>query len=186
MQNNKLLIVGDSFSANHGPLSWTAQLQNFAVTNLSSNGSSEYRILKKLLSCRVQQYSHVVVVHTSPYRIYVDKNPIHHGRSGYQDCDLIYQDVKNCASHPFAENIAWFFENVFDLEQANLVHQLMIEKIIDVCDHAKSLHLTFFETACQPELVNLNDIWVNHPGDINHLDTLGNQKVAQVITNLLE
>ena len=90
----KLLIVGDSFSTDSSTASWTTMLPNFLITNLSTAGSSEYRILKKITEADLKNFSHIIVVHSSPYRIYIDNTPMHLDNAVYKDCDLIYKDVK--------------------------------------------------------------------------------------------
>lgn len=177
-----ILIVGDSFSASESTSSWT-NLLGCPITNISSNGSSEYRILKKILSKKLDHYDAVIVTHTSPNRIYVDYNPTHLDTIGYRDCDLIYSDVKDKQTE-FAKNASWYFENVFDLEQANLVHRLMIDKIIQLTQPVKNIHVSFFDFG-YPGLINLHHIWKQCPGDVNHLNLNGNIKVANIIKELL-
>ena len=93
MVKPKLLIVGDSFSADNTSDSWVTQL-DYDVTNMSSRGSSEYRILQKLEVADISFYQKILVVHTSANRIYVESNPLHKHSKQYQECDLIYNDVK--------------------------------------------------------------------------------------------
>ena len=110
-----VLIIGDSFAANSGQLSWTKLLPEFATTNLSTNGSSEYRIFKKLIGADLNQFKYIIIVHTSPYRIYIENNPLHLNSLTHQNCDLLYQDVKHANSTEFTQNVTWYFENVFRL-----------------------------------------------------------------------
>ena len=177
----RLLIVGDSFAANSQQLCWTKLLTEFAVTNLSTNGSSEYRIFKKLVETDLTQFSHIVVVHTSPYRIYIEDNPLHLVSQTHRTCDLIYQDVKSAKSTTFTQNILWYFENVFDLEQADAVHDMIVEKIVKLTSAHQTLHLSFFEDEKNSNITNLNFIWKKNPGTINHLNEIGNKQVANLI-----
>jgi hypothetical protein len=184
MVTSKLLIVGDSFSANTTELSWTKQL-DYEITNISAAGSSEYRILKSLQTQNLSNFDKIIIVHTSPNRIYVTFNPLHQHSNTHKNCDLIYQDVKNCANtQPFAKNVAWWFENVFDLNVAMDINQLIIDKIINLTANNKCLHLSFFDID-HPMIYKLHHIWKTHPGDINHLDCKGNDKVAQFVKNNL-
>jgi len=178
---HRLLIVGDSFAANSQQFCWTKLLPEFAVTNLSTNGSSEYRIFKKLVETDLTQFSHIIVVHTSPYRIYIDDNPLHLVSETHRTCDLIYQDVKSASPTTFTQNIVWYFENVFDLEQADAIHDMIVEKIVKLTSAHQTLHLSFFEDEKNNNIINLNSIWKKHPGSINHLDNIGNEKVANFI-----
>lgn len=173
-----LLIIGDSFSSDSS--GWAAQLPEYNVTNLSSNGSSEYRILKKLMIEDLTKYDQVIMVHTSPNRIYITHNPMHIENSAYQDCDLIYQDVL-AQNSEFSNHVVWWFHNVFDLEHANDMHQLLIEKSMTLLKNKPSLHLSFFESYGYSEIHNLNHIWQRHPGQINHLSNKGNQMVVNFV-----
>lgn len=181
----RLLIIGDSFSASRDIDSWTQIISpKFGdVINLSSNGSSEYRIYKKLLSIDVMSFSHTIIVHTSPYRIYVDHSPLHQSSHTHRQCDLIYQDVKSADITEFSKNALWYFENLFDLDQAKNLHELLIDKMIDITSNTASLHLTFFKQSAPEKVKDLSDIWKKNPGDINHMDAVGNIKVAKFINN---
>jgi len=184
MVKPKLLIVGDSFSANTTKLSWVAQL-DYEVTNLSSAGSSEYRILKNLQTQNLLNFDKIIIVHTSPNRIYVPFNPLHQHTDTHKNCDLIYQDVKAFAdTQVFAKNVTWWFENIFDLSSAIDMHQLIIDKLFSITNNTNCLHLTFFNLQ-HPLIYNLYHIWEKYPGDINHLTEQGNSKVKLFIEEYL-
>jgi hypothetical protein len=184
MCRNKILLIGDSFSSSNHQDSWTKLLPNFDIVNLSSNGSSEYRIFKKLVKTDLTQFDYIVIVHTSPYRIYIDHNPLHVNSQTHQTCDLLYQDVKSAKATKFTQNVAWYFENIFNLDQADVIHDLLIEKIVKLTEAYQCLHLSFFEAEKNSNVVNLHSIWHEHPGSINHLDNNGNKKVAKFITTM--
>lgn len=181
MHTNKVLIIGDSFAASNHNNSWTKLLPDCEIINLSSNGSSEYRIFKKLVETDLTLFSHIIMVHSSSYRIYIDHNPLHLDSHTHQTCDLIYQDVKSATQTTFTQNVVWYFENIFNLEQADIVHSLLIEKMINMTATHQTLHLSFFKNEKNPNIINLNSIWKTHPGTINHLDETGNKKVANII-----
>jgi hypothetical protein len=181
----KILLIGDSFSTNNSSHSWTQQLGNHVVDNLSSNGSSEYRIVKKLMTVDVNHYDFAIIVHTSPNRIYVKHNPIHANSTTHPNCDLIYQDIKSAQSTKFTDSVSWWFENVFDLDHAADMHGLLIEKSMLLLKNIPSLHLTFFDLDCHASLVNLHHLWKKYPGDINHLDATGNIEVAEFVNKHL-
>lgn len=181
MSNNKLLIVGDSFSASADVNSWTQSISDFVVTNLSGHGSSEYRIFKKLKNADLTAYSHIIVVHTSPYRIYVEHNPMHQDSQTHKNCDLIYQDVRQADPTKFTKNVGWYFENIFDLEQADDMHYLLVQEIIKLTQAHNTLHLSFFEDQKNLPVINLHSIWKLHPGNINHLSKYGNTMVANFV-----
>jgi hypothetical protein len=181
MHTNKLLIVGDSFSSSGHADSWTSLLLDFEITNLSSNGSSEYRIFKKLINTDLTPFSYIIIVHSSPYRIYIDNNPLHADSQTHQNCDLIYQDVKSAPQTEFTRNVIWYFENIFNLNEANIIHNLLIEKMVALTSQYQVLHLSFFEDEKNINIINLNSIWKKYPGTINHLNDNGNKEVAKFI-----
>jgi hypothetical protein len=175
----KILIVGDSFAASNNLLSWTNLNGQYQVTNLSQAGSSEYRIVKTLSQAISQTWDHVIVVHTSPNRIYVEHNPLHQRSSTHQHSDLIFQDVENHRGNIFADHVCWWFVNIFDLEQAEFIHQLLIEKAQQLTAAVPTTHISFFDVNSTVE--NLHWIWKKHPGAINHLDQAGNELVMNYL-----
>jgi hypothetical protein len=178
---SNLLIIGDSFSENTTEHSWT-QLLGIPATNLSSRGISEYKIYKKLESIDPTDFSHVIINHTSPNRIYIPHNPLYQDNQLYQNCDLIYTDIKSREPDPFAKNVSWWFENVFDLEHAEFMHQLLIKHIQQLVPDA--IHITFFDVD-YPGITSLYNIWQANPGTINHMTTAGNLAAAEYIRKLL-
>jgi len=182
----KILLIGDSFSTSNDDCSWTTQLDNAIVDNLSSNGSSEYRIVKKLMSTDLAKYDYFIVVHTSPNRIYIKNNPVHINSVTHPTCDLIYQDIKSATPTKFTDSVSWWFENVFDLEHASDVHNILIEKSMLLLKGYPNLHLTFFDLDSHANLNNLHRIWKKYPGNINHLSKDGNIKVAKFVNKQLQ
>jgi hypothetical protein len=64
MTENKVLIVGDSFSSEQlsGECGWPVLLkQDFAVTNLSSPGVGQYKILKQLLNIWKKKKQNIII-----------------------------------------------------------------------------------------------------------------------------
>lgn len=181
----KILLIGDSFSYSNADDSWISKINNCVIDNLSTNGSSEYRILKKLISTDFSLYDFVIIVHTSPNRIFIQDNPLHINSSTHLHCDLIYQDIKSAKPSEFTNNVSWWFENVFDLEYANDIHKILIEKSMMVLKDIPSLHLTFFDLNNILNLNNLHYIWKKYPGNVNHLSSNGNNKVAEFINKQL-
>lgn len=178
MVKPKLLIVGDSFSADSTQDSWTAQL-DYEVTNLSSCGSSEYRIIHKLETADLECYQKILVVHTSANRIYVDHNPLHQDKEKYQKCDLIYSDVKNREQTQYTQSVVWWFENCWDQSHANYMHRLLINRAQQLTVN-QGIHITFFDYNC-PGVENLHSIWTDNPGEINHMNAKGNQAVLKIL-----
>ena len=181
----KVLIFGDSF-ASHDPNGWTCHLgEDFEVTNLASNGASQYRLLKNVLDTNLDQIDFVIVVHTSPNRIYIEKNPYYQDSNTHFNCDLIYEDIRSRKPNIFAQHVTWWFENIFDLDQANYMHRLMCEKIKCVLSGKSALHMSFFELDRIDNVKILHHIWKKYPGINNHLNETGNRLVAEFVKNKL-
>lgn len=180
----KLLIIGDSFSASMSDRSWTNRLGHDTI-NMSTCGSCEYRIIKKLLESNLNEFDHVLMVHTSPYRIYFDKNPFYQNSETHQECDLIYADIKNKKNNVFVEHVTWWFENVFDLNQAEFLHTLLIEYSQKYLSSVPNTHITFFEKCSVEGVHDFSVIHKQCPGDINHLNEEGNSWVVDRILKIL-
>ena len=68
-------IYGDSFGASTSSDSWVNLLkQQYTVNNFCSNGTSEYRIYKTLKNTYKEEVDIYIIVHTSPYRVYIANN----------------------------------------------------------------------------------------------------------------
>ena len=179
-----ILIIGDSFSASAHQESWTQKLHGYHVDNISSNGSSQYRIWKKLLQCDIDRYTCILLVHTSPNRIYITDNPLHRCSETHQNCDLIYRDVQDKLPDKFAEHVTWWFENVFDFDHANDVHNLLIDSCHRMTAHKAVLHMSFFDL--RSDVIDFSRFWKQFPGNINHMNRQGKDLVAQEINNMLQ
>ncbi len=174
----RIAVAGDSFSEDKGPDSWTTRLH---VTNFSQRGISQYRLYQQVCQIPQKQFDVVLVVHTSPYRIYCNHNQLH-TNPPYNYCDLIYSDVSAHDSQ-FAKNVAWYFENVFDLDQANFYHRLTVNAIKQQL-WIPSLHFTFFDGTVDG-VTSLHHIWQQYPGSINHLSPEGNALVLDWVSSML-
>ena len=182
----KILVVGDSFASYH-PDSWTANLgQEYQVDNFAINGTSEYRLLQVIQASQLDKYDAVIVAHTSPNRIYIEKNPYYQNSSSHPHCDLIYEDIRSRVPDHFAKQIVWWFENVFDLEHAKEIHCLLIEKIKNILKHKSCIHVSFFDLDCIPEMIIMHHIWRSYPGNVNHMNQIGNKMVAEIIQTQLK
>jgi hypothetical protein len=179
----KILLAGDSFAANWNDIAtnawWQLVAQENVVHNVAQPGCGEYKILQQLLNCDLKKYDLIVVCHTSPYRIHTLLNPFHN-TGFHKNSDLIYTDI-SCAEESDKKNhIIYFFENIFDLDYARCIHNLVKKEITQVLASYNNLHISFFEnfkneyTNCQE--INLYHVWKKHPGHINHLSPAGNQQ----------
>jgi len=189
----RLLICGDSFSADwtvkYSEPGWPNLLaQDYAVTNLSQAGCSEYRIHQQLQSVDLTQFDHIIVAHTSPYRIYVEQHPIHHNDVLHGHSDLIYSDlVAHVDTHPEIASAVDFFEQYFDTQYADFVHTLICKEIERMTQGLPVLHMINFEQqyAFTPA-VDFTALFRTNRGLINHYDSLANQKIYAQLKNLLQ
>lgn len=179
----KILIFGDSFSISEC-LTWANLLnKDHEVVNLSQAGSSEYRIYLNALNYKKFDFDRIIVCHSGPYRIYSEKKLFHYTTGYHDQCDLIYSDVKD-KKDTNSQYVSWWFENVFDLPQAELYHQLLIDHIVNILP-PNSLHISFFKTNYK-KIHNFHDMWIKHPATtVNHLSQVGNEKVFYELQNML-
>ena len=87
-----ILIAGDSFAADwtikNNKSGWVNYMTD--VDNLAQPGVGEYKIFKQLQSRDLSLYTHIIVSHTSPYRIHTFHNPLHIDDSFHHACCLLY------------------------------------------------------------------------------------------------
>jgi hypothetical protein len=184
----KILLCGDSFSADWGSTGWPQMLsKDFNITNLSQAGVGEYKILKQIESTSLDNFDLVIVSHTSPSRIHTVSHPIH--RTGFhKNCDLIYTDLEHKNSFfnislRTAKN--WFRFHYDDQYQID-IYNLIREKINNLCtipyisiSHAR-LNI---DVKQETNFIDFFDIWKNHRGKINHYDDAGNQQIYEILKN---
>lgn len=190
--NSKVLICGDSFAAD-----WTVKYSgqgwpnllctDYTVTNVAQAGCSEYRIYQQIRQQSLDNYDTVIVWHTSPYRIPVERHPVHAGDALHGHSDLLYTDIKShAATQPELQCIAEFYERYFDAEYAIFVYRLILEQIV-IATHR---HPNVIHAMAQdwqqiqyriPGLLDFYRTWRKHPGSINHFDNQGNQLVYKKI-----
>lgn len=167
-------IFGDSFSANRSPESWTELLSvDYEVTNLASNGSSEYRIWKNYQKTKykISDSDTVIFCHTSHSRIFLKDTESSLSRllGSHHRCDLIINDVFSKNESKFVKLLRtiWdddFFEDTYDLY------------LNDLLSTPNSIHFTFFESN---KIESYYNIWVSNKGKINHMNTQGNMLVLE-------
>jgi len=188
---HKLLICGDSFSApSNEPSAWTSLIkQHFEVTNLSQRGCSEYKIYKQINSQNLNKYDSIIISHTSPYRIYTPLNNFHAADPLYKDACFIYTDVKeNSLTNSKLNSVVDFFENHFDLEYAEYIHNLILSDIEKLCPK-DTLHLSHLEWKNLYRFSNhidFNNLFVKQRGNVNHYNIEANEIIYKKIKkNLL-
>lgn len=172
-------IFGDSFSASDNLESWVSLL-NEPANNFSTNGSSEYRILKNYYAqqSNIAQTDWVIFVHTSPTRIFLKDDKVTSSRQleSHPTCDIIINDIYEKKEKEYIK----ILESIWDDSYFNDMFDLIVDKLQAV---PNSVHLTFFETT-RNDLIQLNYVWATNPGNTNHMNEDGNRLVANIVKQL--
>tara|TARA_B100002019_G_scaffold293471_1_gene321301 strand:- start:1972 stop:2559 length:588 start_codon:yes stop_codon:yes gene_type:complete len=185
-----ILISGDSFSADWREAGktgdgWVNKLaRKYHVTNLSQAGCSEYKILKQLYSVNLSEFDHIIISHTSPYRLPVEKHPVH--RTGFhKDADIIYSDIYEAyKERPGLEPLVKYFENFMSVEYQEFVHGLICKEINSLVKNYNVTHMTHMKWQSGYKFFPMLDfykIWKNNRGDVNHYNKYGNDYVFSVV-----
>jgi hypothetical protein len=177
----KVLLCGDSFSADYtlkdkSSNGWPTMLaKDVDLTNVSRAGASEYRIWRQVQNNINDSYDLVIISHTSPYRVYVEKHPLHDQDPLHNECDLIYSDIKDRG----LEHIERWFEECFSIEHAIDIHKLLMLDIDRICKEHRVIHLGHLDISAPKDFnfLNLNSIWKMNKGRVNHYSDKGNQLV---------
>ena len=169
-------IFGDSFSANTSSSSWTTMLSaQYSVTNLASNGSSEYRIWKTYQNHKhkIVEKDTVIFCHTSPSRIFLKDTETLLSRmlSTHRSCDLIINDVFSKRESKFIKVLRTIWDEDFFSDTYNLY----LDNLLLV---PNSIHFTFFDST---KVETFKDIWASNPGTINHMTPHGNELILDKI-----
>ena len=142
VQEEMILITGDSFAADwtvkNNQLGWVNYIDD--TYNIAQAGVGQYKILKQLQSQDLSLYTHIIVSHTSPYRIHTLNNPLHVDDNLHSACDFIYEDV--ASRLPDVEK---FFTDYFDLEYALYVHSKICEEIDQITQQYSTLHISHID-----------------------------------------
>lgn len=197
MPNKKILICGDSFSANWyvktKKYGWPNFLSDmYTVTNISQAGCSQYKIYLQVSNSQLSNFDKIIISHTSPYRIYVKKHPIHNHDILHGSCDLIYEDlVDNMDKNIKVKSIVDFFENFYDLEYAKYIHRLICNDIEELIKpfSKKIIHvvnISYDDLYKFKDVVDNYEVFKSSRGDINHFNEQGNQIVFQRILDRID
>jgi hypothetical protein len=172
-------IFGDSFAASSNNSSWTSNIGE--VANFSSNGSSEYRILKNYYSQKnsIGPSDTVLFVHTSPTRIFLKDSRSITSRQldSHPFCDIIINDIVEKKETEYIK----ILESIWDDDYFNDMFDLIVDRLITI---PNSIHVTFFETS-RNDIIQLNHIWIANPGNTNHMSDYGNRLTTEAINQLL-
>lgn len=197
MKHKKILVCGDSFSADWskktGRRGWINMIcGDYSVTNLSQAGCGEYKIYRQLKSQDLDLFECIILSHTSPYRIHVNTHPLHKGDPLHNNCDLIYEDLKSHKGRSLEINFfVDFFEKYYDLEHAVYLHSLICRDIELGLDkyHGKVIHMRNISWNGLhefPDMIDNSDVFESHRGDTNHFDDVGNRIVYDRVKARIE
>jgi hypothetical protein len=184
----KILISGDSFAADwtkkYDGQGWVNMLENdYDVTNIAQAGVSEYKIYKQIKNINYNDYDKIIISHTSAYRIPVEVHPIHSKDILHHNCDFIYSDVKEHKNDPEVKCIIDLYEKHFHFDYAIFVHELILKEIKQLCPNA--INITFFNSF-NKDSIQLEDIFLENKGNMNHLNKKGNKIIYNKIKKLID
>jgi hypothetical protein len=194
----KILICGDSFSTDYQSkdstlVGWVNLLSNdFLVSNYSTAGASEYRILKQIENNDISNYDGVIVCHTSPYRVYIKQHPVYKNDTFHKNTDLIYKDVEYHLSKindPVLKTAKDYYELIFDEEYYEEIYFLMQDKIVDKTKSRPCLHLTpLFDNGSNrfKHHLNLSKKFKIFPNSANHYLNKDNVEIYKMIKSWIE
>lgn len=187
----KLLIIGDSFSSDwtkkykYNGDGWVNMLSNnYDVTNLSQAGVSEYKVYLQLDSINPKDYDHIIVSHTSAYRIPIQEHPIHKGDILHKDCDIIYADVVEHMENPIMKTAYDFYCDIFNPEYFSFINNLIFDRIYGIIPNAT--HITFFDSFYDDRVMKFENVLLKNKGLINHLNEIGNKLMYNKLLKVLE
>jgi len=193
----KILIFGDSFAADwtvkYSGRGWPNMLaEQHEVVNLAQAGCSEYKILKQLESTDLNTYDQIIISHTSPYRIYVKKHPVHHDNPLHKNCDLLYSDIKvHSIKNKNLVPIVNYIENYFDLDYAKDMHKLLCKKIEQLLESVEDrvIHIANIDyktVYCFKDMINFDNLFASNIGSMNHFDAEGNEEIFKILSTTLK
>lgn len=184
----KLLIAGDSFAAD-----WTIKYKgegwvnllskDFKIKNVAEAGVSEYKIYKQLLNENLLEYDHIIVSHTSAYRIPIEEHPIHKGDVLHNNCDLIFSDVQEHSDNHVMKMAYDFYSHIFNPEYFIFINSLIYKEIKLLSNNMK--HITFFDSFYNNDVIKLENIFLENKGTINHMNDNGNKIIYNKIKKLI-
>ena len=184
-----ILILGDSFSADWSSksksLGWVNRLSfDYDVTNIAQAGVSEYKIYLQLKSINPNDYDHIIVSHTSAYRIPIHEHPIHKDDSLHNNCDIIYADVVEHIEHPIMKTAYDFYCEIFNPDYFVFINELIFDKIYNTIPNAT--HITFFDSFYDDRVRKYENVFLQNKGNANHLNSVGNDFIYKEMKKLLK
>jgi hypothetical protein len=156
---------------------------DYDVTNIAQAGVSEYKIYKQLEKIDTTKFEHIIVSHTSAYRIPIEEHPIHKDDSLHDNCDIIYSDAEVHIENNIMKTAVDFYVNIFHPDYFCFINDLIFKEIQKITPNA--IHITFFDNFYDNNILKFEDIFLSHKGNINHLDEKGNSLFYNMIKNIL-
>lgn len=186
----KLLIAGDSFASD-----WTKKYKNvcgwvnmlesdYDVTNIAQAGVSEYKIYKQLEKIDTTKFEHIIISHTSAYRIPIEEHPIHKDDLLHDDCDIIYSDAEVHIENNIMKTAVDFYGSIFYPEYFCFINSLIFKEIKLLVPNA--IHITFFNSFYNESIYKFENIFLKHKGNTNHLNEIGNKLIYNKMTKILK
>lgn len=179
-------IYGDSFGASTSSDSWVNLLkQQYTVNNFCSNGTSEYRIYKTLKNTYKEEVDIYIIVHTSPYRVYIANNIFYKNSVTHKKCDLLLADTNAKINSTFGRIVKDFFTYIYCPEFTKDISKLCIDAQIQILKNKKVVHITNFQDSVQKGFIYFDYINSKNKGNINHYNKLENRNIHNKILEIL-
>ena len=192
-KNEHILIAGDSFSSDQlsGAYGWPVLLrQNFQITNISSPGIGEYKILQNLQTTKLSDYDLVLISHTSSNRLHCVVNPLYPAGHLYSKSDIIFADAESKVNQELlAQGIVDYYKYIFDPNYYNFIHTCCCQQIEQLTQGIPTLHITHFEWSnLYPfnNMINFYNFWLNNRGEFAHYTKKANQLIYQQIQQTIQ
>ena len=183
-----LSIIGDSFSSEYTSDSWVSMLGNrYKVKNFSQRGISEYRLYCNILNHieEITKSDLVIIFHTNPDRVFVPDGVVFDSRQlpTHPYCDLVASD--SITSNNWKYIAETYYKYFFDQTLQNFLYQSIVEKTTSLC-LPNLVHCTGFQIPQSMNFIkSFHDVYMNNPGDINHMDRHGNQIVYEYLEKII-
>ena len=173
-------IFGDSFGASVHSDSWVSLLgKEYSIKNYCINGASEYRILQSIKD-NTPNEGVVILVHTNPYRIFVEYNPLHQG-STHNNCDIVASDIVYHKNTAFGNAAMKYFKFLFSEKMQDDFYDMCVLEENRLLSKCKVIHTTHFNT--NRDMIHFDYTNSKNKGNINHYDKKGNWLVYNQLRN---
>ena len=184
----KILIAGDSFSADWSSTYEWWKMLPYEITNISQAGSSEFKILKRIQEHDLTPYDGVIVFHTSPYRLYTETNLLHKDSQTHSESCYVINDVLSKRG-PIKSAMNKYLEYFYNDEYNMYCHQKICNDIIEITKQKKVLHCSGFnyDNICTiPNIITVDDLHREYKGSVCHLNQNGNRYLKERIYQNME